>query len=225
MAICEENLTTAFADAFKKINLEEVKLVDINLDNGLTLAIINTLTIGTHAKKRYKERFNADKNNTEIDIIVRETLKKSNYVGLVPSSDGNESHLYVYDKMGIHISTDFQNVNTIVNYGANRYLNDVLNYVDEVKNGLIEIQMKQMKKLTRKRNSLKKRNIEDKLNGNVRIAELERLIYKTKSQKAKQGYIEEREQLIKNMQEQETSLIDVEHKIRKVGGALAFLSK
>jgi hypothetical protein len=211
------------ADAFKKIRIEEVKLTPNELDNGLTLSTINHLIVSAHAKKRGRERFDL-KNDVEVDMTVREALKKAKYVGLVPASDGNESHLFAHEKMGIHVSKDYKNVNTLVPYGE-RYLSEVLNNYSEIKDAIIQMQLKEMRKLNRKRKHLKKKVIEDKLNNNIEIAELERKMYKSKSEKAKKQYLERKVLLCTQMQEQERDLEFIDSKLRKVGGSLAYLNK
>lgn len=218
----DREINTAMADAFSKIKIEEVKLTSDKLDNGLSLSMINKLIISNHAKRRGKERFEF-KNDVETDTNVRDALKKAKYIGIVPANDGNESHLYVYEKMGIHISLDMLSVNTLLKYGE-KYLSEVLNNYEEIKVAFIQYQLKEMKKLTRTRKMLKKKVVEDKLDYNVEIAELDRKIFKSKSGKAKVRYAERKRYLLNEMKIQEENLSHVEQKLRKVGGALAFLN-
>jgi hypothetical protein len=213
----------AMADALSKINLDEVKLVSNELENGLTFAIINNMAVSAHAKRRGKERFNF-KNEVETDMAVREALRKGKYVGLVHASDGNQSYLYSYGTMGVHVSTDYTNVNTLVTYNE-RYLNEVLSNYDDLKNKIIEIQMKEMKKLNRQRKKMKNDSVDYRLNGNIKIAELERKIYKSKSERSIQEYTERKEYIQNQMIMQEEDIKRIDTKIRKVGGALAYLYK
>ena len=214
---------TQIANAFKKINMNEISLTENQLKNGLTLSLINKLIISGHAKRRGKERFNF-KNDVETDMEVRGALKVAKYVGLVPASDGNESHLYVHNNLGIHISNDYTNVNTLVPY-SERYLSDVLKNYEEIRNAIIELQLKEMKKLNKTRIKLKKKVVEDKLDFNIEIAELQKKIYKSKSEKAKEEYNQRIEYLLGAMLEQEESLKGISTKIRTVGGSLAYLNK
>lgn len=210
-------------DVSNNISLVSIQLTSNELENGLTLSIINNLVISNHAKKRGKERFNII-NEIELDKTIRQNLKIAKYIGLVPASDGNESYLYVHNGMGIHISTELDNVNTLVKYGEN-YLKDVLNNYNEIKNAFMNIQAKQLQKLIKSRRTLKKKVINDKLDYNVEIAELDRKIHKTKSEKAKSKYIERKVFLINDLENQEKYLDDLEKKVRYISGSLAFLNK
>jgi alpha-galactosidase/6-phospho-beta-glucosidase family protein len=214
---------TVLGNALSKLNFDNFQFARNEFENGLTLAMINNLIISNHAKQRGKERFNF-KNDSEIISTVKDGLKKSKYIGLVPASDGNESHLFAYQDMGIHISKDYKCVNTLVHY-RERYLSEVINSYDEIKKAIIDLQYREMKKLSKNRVRMSKKVVLDQLDSNVEIAELERKIYKSKSEKAKAEYNNRKEVLIKSMQEQEENLKEINSKIRKVGGALAYLNK
>lgn len=223
MSLLESNFDTAMADAFSKINIAEVKLIKNELDNGLTNEIVNTINISHHAKERCKERLNT-KNDTESDILIRDYLRKASYIGVYPTVEGEESHFYSYNSVGVHLNLERTNVNTIVVYGKN-YISEVFQFVEEVKECMLEAQTKYMKKLSRTRNSLKRKAVEEELDTRIEIAELERKIYKTKSEKARVRYEQRKAELLVQLSEQQKLLRELERKIRKVGGSLAYLQK
>lgn len=218
-----EELDTVMADAFKKIKLEEVKLVSNELENGLTLALINGITISGHAKKRGKERFNL-KNDTEVDMTVREALKNSKFIGNVHSTDGTESFLYAHGSFGVHVTTDYKCVKTLVKYGE-MYISEILNNYSDLKEQIINIQLKEIRKLNRMRKKLKKEQVEGMLTANIEIAEIEMKIYKSKSEKVIQMYLNRKELLLGQIKDREETLQETDKKIRKLGGALAYLYK
>jgi hypothetical protein len=212
----------ALALALEKVNVtENVELTSDYLENGLTHTIIHDITIGEHCLKRIRERMGI-KDTIEARRTIKDYLKKAKFIGLTPSSDGGESYLYSYMGVGIHVSTDYRNVKTVVNYNAD-YVHRMFKTLDHVKASIVETHEKEMRKLTRRRKSLLKKDVEKRLDFNVELAELERKIYRTKSEKSKETYIKRKQEILMELNSYTSEKEEIETQMRTLSGAMSFL--
>lgn len=213
----------ALAEALEKARVVEVLDLKDELENGLTYTIISNLTVSNHAYRRINERLKIS-DKKEVAEYIANHLKNARYVGIVPADDGNESHLYSYNGIGVHVSLDFTNINTVIEY-REQFMHELFKEVEDLQRKIIDLQLKEMRKLTRKRKSAKKKKIENKLDLQVELAELERKMFKTKSEKVKERCLTRIEEINKIIDKQENEVATIETKIRKLSGAITFMHK
>lgn len=177
------------------VNGEEYDAKDINLSR--------------HFIQQASERFRAPVES--IKDLFLDIVANGRYICVTHSKEEYKpAHLFCKDGRLVYISLDFSTA--ITSYAS---LNKNQTYAEEVKETVTTTLFKKIKLLEKQEKTMNKKLIEDKLKLNLRIAEIELEIYKTKSEKKQEllneelstikkqisGYEEEWEELIDNVRQ------------------------
>jgi hypothetical protein len=203
----------ALAEAFKKANLSEEHLVKDELENGLTRSIIAKIKIGEHPTKRAIERVAHIKNNEQADKFIRESLIDSIFMGYVTDVEGGGSYMYSHNGYAFHVDTDFNYVKTVYECKGS-YIQSSLTIFDEIKKSMYKMYMSQVSKLRKQREKTSRIIKTKELDYNVEIAELERKIFRSRSDIMKQKYEQRIKELHKDLEQERNNLENIEINFR-----------
>lgn len=131
----------------------------------------NKIILSQHAVRRSKERLNMDKDNAT--GYLRSCLKKAKKIGIVVDTDGSESILYANGRIGIYVSTDHEEIKTVIKHENITY--------SPLKSKIEELHSKELRKFKRKENACVKRLENTILEANVEISQLELRMYRSRS--------------------------------------------
>lgn len=207
-----EEVKSVFAELLEEAMFKEDFVVVDKLPNGLTRSGIASLQFSDHAYRRIKERLDIRTKKVQEETL-KDYLINSVYVGFVVAEDGNESYLYAYNGIGIYLNPKKEKLVTVKDYEKKRLVS-AISIMDDMKQAVIDIQKKKMKQLNRKHKKLTTQIMEDNLNYAVEIAELDRKIFKTKSEKVKEKYVNRREELISLSNVDKSEVLELESNMR-----------
>lgn len=214
-------LKTVLGEALEKINLSDV-IVDDSLPNGLTRTIVANLKFTEHAIKRIRERMDLHTRNVA-EATIRDYLINADFVGTVIAEDGNESLCYVHNRIGIYLEPTKQRVITVYDYEVGQF-EYLINHMDDIKKAVIEVQKKKMKQLNQKHRRIARKAVENKYDFAVEIAELDRKIFKTKSDKVREKYQKRKDELVSLMEEEHKSVLAIEKDMRMLSKGICAVS-
>lgn len=173
----------------------------------------DTVKMTKHAFQRAEERFHMNK-DTALPYF-RSVLKSAKEIGVQTANNGGEAILFAKDRIGIYVSTDYKEIRTVIK-------RDTITY-EPIKAKVAELHAKEIRKITRKEYTCKKRLQDEIYEINVKKAELELRKHKSRSKSVKMAcqaninalniYIKEKEDeinQIRNIKKQiEKSMISV----------------
>lgn len=222
--VLEEERETALSLALSSLNVSEnIQLTSDKLDNGLTLSAINNIHITNHAYRRIKERLKISHKPT-VDKTIREYLKNAIFVGSVVANDGNESLCYSYNSIGIYLEPTKERVVTVKDHELHN-LGYALQHISDIKEIILEAQLKKMKQLNRRHKKLSRVGKEVVLDYNVEIAELERRAFKTKSESVRISCNMRVEELKKHMELHAEEIKSIEKEMRMLSKSICTTTK
>jgi hypothetical protein len=140
---------------------------------------INKITVSSHGYQRIIERCNLKRTRKEeVESYIRKQLLKSQYLGLVTSSDGNEGEMFVNGKYSIHLSPE--NVGKVITILEHNKMPH-----SPVQDKVVSVVGREFRKLDRREKARIKQLELYELEADCEISELRLRMYKTKSESIK----------------------------------------
>lgn len=176
---------------------------------------LKSIEVSQHAHERAIIRFSL-KYTSKSDVVkfIHKNLIQAEYIGQITDTEGNDSHFFVRNKIGFHLSLDLRLIYTVIKI-EDKIAPSPIN--DKVK----ELIHKEFRKLDRKEKAELKKFELFKREANYKIAEVSLRKYKTKSLSVKMSCEALINALQESLQEYENNLLRIKTDKRKIAYSLA----